>query len=370
MWLVFLSVVVAVMCGGSLVCAEEPVRQLLLIEPSDEYPRHSEGAITTFKDGTLCLVYTRFRGGASDASYADLVMRKSSDGGTTWSDDEVLVPNEGAENTMSVSILRLPNGELLLFYLRKDSWNDCILYARRSSDDFQTLSEPVRVIAESGYFVVNNDRIARLSSGRILVPAALHPTPGGVWSREAEYGILRVFYSDDDGATWKSDTHVEPMPEGTRVMFQEPAILETKDAIVRMWIRTDAGTQYECHSTDQGLHWSQPAPGVLHSPKSPASIARVPWSGQLMCIWNDHSGAHSFVKGKRTPLCVALSDDEGQTWNTSRIIEDHPEGHYCYTSITFTDRDAIVSYMYRGEEFTKGIGLKVTALSREWLVQE
>ncbi len=365
MWLLLL-VVPLVLLLGTPVCAEQPIRQLLLIEPTEEYPRHSEGAITTFKDGTLCLVYTRFRGGASDASDADLVMQKSSDGGTTWSDDQVLVPNEGAENTMSVSILRLPGGKLLLFYLRKDSWNDCILYVRHSFDEFQTLSEPVRVIAESGYFVVNNDRIARLTSGRILVPAALHPTPGGVWSREAEYGILRVFYSDDDGVTWKSDTRVEPMPEGTKVMFQEPAVLETKDGIVRMWIRTDAGSQYECTSKDFGIHWSQPHPGVLKSPKSPASFARVPWTGQLMCVWNDHGGSHPFVTGKRTPLCVALSDDEGQSWQKSRIIEDHPQGHYCYTSITFTQQDAIISYMY-GPNTNKGIGLKVTALDREWL---
>jgi hypothetical protein len=39
------------------------VRTLLVIEPSEEQPRNSEGDIVRLKDGRLCLVYTRFTGG-------------------------------------------------------------------------------------------------------------------------------------------------------------------------------------------------------------------------------------------------------------------------------------------------------------------
>ena len=51
-------------------------------------------------------------------------MRTSSDGGKTWSDDRILLKNEGAENTMSVSILRLKSGNYCFYYLVKNSWSD------------------------------------------------------------------------------------------------------------------------------------------------------------------------------------------------------------------------------------------------------
>jgi hypothetical protein len=139
------------------------LQTLLVIEPSQPHPRNSEGDLVELKDGRLCLVYTRFTGGASDHAAADLVARTSADDGRTWSDDRVLVPNEGGRNVMSVSILRLTSGELLLFYLRKNAMDDCLSYVRRSADEFETLSAPGRVTVGDGYHVINNDRVIQLS---------------------------------------------------------------------------------------------------------------------------------------------------------------------------------------------------------------
>jgi hypothetical protein len=148
---------------------------LLVIEPTKEQPRNSEGDIIQSKDGRLCLVYSRFTSGTRDHSAADLAMRTSQDNGKTWTNDRILVPNEGECNVMSVSILRLRNGELLLFYLRKEArLRSCSTYVRRSTDELETLSPPVRVTLLEGYHVVNNDRVVQLSTGRLIVPAALH----------------------------------------------------------------------------------------------------------------------------------------------------------------------------------------------------
>ena len=341
-----------------------PTETLLVLEPSAENPRNSEGDFVALADGAILFAYSRFTGGGSDFAAADIVARTSRDGGRTWSQDRVLVPNEGQSNVMSVSLLRLPSGEILLFYARKHGWGDCNLYVRRSVDELQSLSEPVRATAAPGYHVINNDRVVRLASGRLIVPAALHPCPDGTRKTWSGNGVPRAFYSDDDGRTWHADqTVVEPPPRRS-VCLQEPGILELKTGTLWMWMRTTAGVQYQCFSRDAGLHWTEPEPTTITSPCSPASIERIPQSDALLMVWNDHSGRHPYPGGRRTPLCVALSRDEGKTWSPSRVIEGNLDGWYCYTAIAFVGDRILLAYC-AGDKKVGGLNrLKVVGLKK------
>ena len=367
MWARYLSAVLAV----TMIClqagAEQGIETLLVIDASNEHPRNSEGDIEELKDGRLCLVYTRFIGTPRDDSPAELVMRTSSDGGKTWSSDRVLVPNEGGCNVMEANILRLKNGELLLFYLRKDKPTlSCNLFVRRSSNEFGTLSEPTRVTLLDGYHVVNNDRVIQLSTGRLIVPAVLHTgfDEAGKVTIFVRQGIPFIYYSDDNGYTWKKDNTVITPTSQRKLTLHENGVVELKDGRLWMYMRTGHGYQYGCYSADGGLNWSEPKPTKLASPVSPATIERIPWTGQLLCVWNDHSGVHPFTPGKRTPFCAAISKDEGLTWSKSKIIEDNPKGWFCYTSMTFLKDRVLLSY--GGGE--RGLDrLKVAALSQEWL---
>lgn len=354
--------------GDGLARAEATGPQVLLtIEPSKEFPRNSEGDVIELKGGRLMLVYTRFTGGGADNAKADLCARTSADGGNTWSDDRILVPNEGAENIMSVSIVRLEGGELLLFYLRKNNWHDCNTYVRRSRDEFKTLSKPVRATVADGYHVVNNDRVVQLDSGRLIVPAALHPCKDGTRKTWSSRGVPRAFFSDDAGRTWRSDSTVVEPPPYRNLVLQEPGVVELRDGRLWMWMRTTHGCQYGCYSTDRGKTWSKPEPTGIKSPCSPATIERVPWTGDLLAVFNDHSGLHPYPKGKRTPLCVAVSKDDGKTWSKSRVIESNPDGWYCYTSMTFVGDRVILSYC-AGDKKIGGLNrLKIIALPRKWL---
>jgi len=50
-----------------------------------------------------------------------LAARYSDDGGRSWTDEDVVVvENEGGMNVMSVSLLRLQNGDIAFFYLREE----------------------------------------------------------------------------------------------------------------------------------------------------------------------------------------------------------------------------------------------------------
>lgn len=87
----------------------------------------------------------------------------------------------------------------------------------------------------------------------------------------------------------------------------------------------------------------------------------------MVCVWNDHSGRHPFTEGKRTPLCIALSKDDGRTWGPSRVIEADPNGWFCYTSMSFADDKVLLAYC-AGDRQVGGLNrLKVSALTKDWL---
>ena len=76
---------------------------------------------------------------------------------------------------MSVSLLRLNNGAIALFYVRKNSLDDCHPQVRFSTDEAHTWSAPIPVIpSEKGYFVLNNDRVIQTTRGRLIAPVSLH----------------------------------------------------------------------------------------------------------------------------------------------------------------------------------------------------
>ncbi len=337
---------------------------LLTIEPSEAYPRHSEGDLVELEDGRLCLIYTRFTGGSGDHAKAELVKRVSGDGGASWSDAEIVVRPTGGLNVMSVSLLRLQDGRIALFYLRKTSREDCRPMMCISNDETRTWSEPrVCITDEVGYYVLNNDRAVQLTSGRIVLPVAWHQGPGK--SRDSA-GVIMCYLSDDGGATWRrsTDSFKGYDPSSKRIIFQEPGVVELSDGRLMMFIRTDAGSQYICHSTDGGETWSEARPSELVSPLSPASIERVPWTGDLVCVWNDHSGRHLYPKGRRTPLCVAVSKDDGESWGPSRVIEADPDGWYCYTAIAFLEDRMLLAYC-AGDKQVGGLNrLKVRGIDR------
>ena len=236
------------------------VIRIPLIKPSAEYPRAGEGDFIRLRDGRLLFVYSRFLHSGSDFAAAGLVGRYSSDGGLTWTqDDVVVVPNEGEMNTMSVSLLRLKSDRIALFYLRKNSLSDCRLYMRTSSDEARTWSKPKLCIPDAGYYVVNNDRVVQLSSGRLVAPAASPPDrqfrfiPGKGDMIEPAREEAMCFLSDDQGRKWRRSRSVVKLPVEGRWGLEEPAIVELEDGRLWMLCRTHEGCQYQSFSNATGV---------------------------------------------------------------------------------------------------------------------
>ena len=361
----------AVLLAGPRAFAATTADSVLDLDPGPDNPRNSEGAFVTLKSGRILFVYTRFYGGADDASPANLVSVYSDDDGRTWRrEHKVEVQNQSGANVMSVSLLRLQSGAIALFYLVKDSLIQCRPVWRISTDEAQTWSEARPITDAPGYFVLNNDRVIQLASGRLLAPLAFHRAKGSQpksyesWDSRA---IALWLLSDDEGKTWREADDWWALPGRTKTGLQEPGVVELADGRVWSWMRTDQGVQYGSISPD-GKQWpSLPEKTQLVSPASPASVKRLPGSSSLLAVYNDHSGQFPYPKGKRSPLVAAISTDGGVTWPKRKVIESDSQGWYCYTAIHFVKGAVLLAYC-AGDPKVGGLNrLRIRRIELNWL---
>lgn len=324
---------------------------VLRLNPVPGNPRNSEGDFITLKDGRIMFVFTHYTGNhGDDNDNAFLAARYSDDNGKSWSSEDVkIVGQEGKMNVMSVSLLRLKNGEIALFYLKINSEDDCIPMMRISNDEAKTWSDPIPCITDKpGYFVLNNNRVIQLKDGRILFAVALHQ------SFKERIGSIWSYYSDDNGRTWMPGNEASN-PDS--IITQEPGVVELKNGEIMMFMRTTAGVQYLSFSKDKGISWSPVERSIIKSPCSPASITRIPSSGDLLMVWNNNG-----ENQKRTPLNIAISKDEGKSWDKIKILEDNPDGIFCYTAIHFTDKNVLLGY-----SDWSTMGSTILRLSPDWI---
>lgn len=311
-----------------------------------ENPRYSEGSILVLNDGRLLFATTEFVEGGSDFSQANIVARESSDGGRTWGSPRVLQENVGERNVMSATLRYLDeplrdNTPIGLFYLVKNGFGDLDVYLRKSHDQAQTFGEPILVSDARGYHVMNNDRVTLLSTGRLLAPVA---STADV--RTENHFVSYCFLSDDGGTTWRASREKVDLPKRGAM---EPEVIELEDGRVAMILRTQLGHIAVSYSTDGGETWSGPVSWGVRAPEAPATLRRIPATGDLLLIWNDTFSEGAGHGGKRTPLTAAVSSDEGQTWQHQRNLETRNDETYAYTSLTFHQDRALLSYYVRDE---------------------
>ncbi len=115
------------------------------------------------------------------------------------------------------------------------------------------------------------------------------------------------------------------------------------------------------------MTWSPAEPTDLLSPVSPATFERIPQTGDILLVWNDHRDIDNVRRGRRTPLKVALSGDEGQTWENVKTLEDDPAGWYCYTALEFVGDRVLLAYCATGEGMPHLSQTQITWFGVDWL---
>ncbi|MGI5818477.1 MAG: sialidase family protein [Armatimonadota bacterium] len=336
----------------------------IVAEATAHNPRNTEADIIELRDGTLLLAWSDFYDAEMpDHAPARISAKVSHDRGKTWGERFTLLENEGLQNVMSVSFLRLASGDILFFYLRKNGPDDLQAMMRRSSDELTTLSDPIRCTRDEGYWVVNNARVVQLSDGRLVIPAALHRDI----SAGERGGSATTWLSDDEGRTWTRSESLLPLP-GRGAM--EPGVVELRDGRLLMIIRTSLRQIYRSHSADRGVTWSEPEPMGVGAPVAPSTITRIPSTGDLLMVWNDCFRDDPEAEEMRTPLTAAISRDEGGSWEHLRDLETARDLWFAYTSVTFVDDRALLTY-WVDERFSdpRLLHLKLRSVPVEWFYE-
>ncbi len=333
--------------------------------------RSGEGAVCELPDGSLYCVYGKFAG-SKDEDKATLTEIRSKDGGRSWTDKkDLLKPDNDILNNMSVSLLNLQDGRVAMIYLHKVSTVLCYPLFITSSDNAKTWSAPVDVASErKGYYVVNNDRLVQLRSGRILLPYAWHGSKPD-FKAEEHFVYCGCFISDDTGQSWrlsKDEIFIKKenitMPrkiyeanpaaykhiQDGYVQCQEPGIVEIDNGRLMMWCRTPGGYAYRTYSDDGGNTWGDfTAIKEFLMACGPQSIKRIPGTDRYIMLYNDRGElpfGHPQFNWRR-PLSVAVSDDGCKTWKYHGLLEPEDIPSNCYYSICFSGENVIFSY-YEG----------------------
>lgn len=326
--------------------AAEVIESIVAAAGADN-PRNTEADVLALRDGRLLVAWSDFYVGSRDDAPARISAARSTDGGRTWSRRFTLQENTGRANVMSVSLLRSRTGDVLFFYLQKNSLTDLKAYVRRSRDDATTWGEPVLVTPEAGYHVMNNARVIQLRSGRLLAPVA---TTRQVGTKNDDFRTV-VYLSDDDGRTWRRGRTLLTAPKRGAM---EPGLVELKDGGVMQIIRTQTGYIWRSFSRDGGDTWTPAEPWNIESPESPATLVTLPGTGNWLLVWNPNVAWGNPEKtvlganhgGVRTPLAAMVSPDEGQTWGSRLNLETDPACTYAYTSVTFHGDRALLTYYH------------------------
>lgn len=330
------------------------------LPPIPENPRNSEGAFARGFHGEILFVYSRFRGDSChDNACSDLALIASYDEGETWSEPRVLVRSEefGVINLMSVSAVEQRDGSLGFYFLvlHPDTFHTDL--GRLITFDGENFIAEHCVYDKSvraGYYCVNNDRIVRLSDGRLMAPYCWVSSEAAKTDRR-DPCHCGSFLSDDDGKTFYDAgfDYVSTDLANSRYGFQEPGVIELSDRLY-YWTRTGYGRQYESvsYTGPSGFHYPQPS--IFTAPVSPMQIKEH--DGVLYNVynpkprWNGYEEYEKEYPGvwSRSPMVLRISKDEGKTWGPMNIVGDDPDRGYSYPAMFFTNDGHLLLGICRG----------------------
>lgn len=363
-------------------------KEVLFLKTSEENSRIGEGAFVRLRNQGIMFAFSDYlkgkgkNGKCNDEDECRISACISYDEGETWGEKRVLLTKqENAQNIMSVSFLRLQDGGLAMFYIEK-YMKDLGIFTDKicmkvSMDEGVTWGNETVCFPMEGYHILNNDRVIRLASGRILVPVAVHNTNGF----EAASGWLapgRIAFSvsDDDGRTWRMIPQMISSPFKDRTQLQEPGVYQHEDGEIWMWCRTGYGCQYMAFSRDDGETWSELEPGTYFtSPASPMQVKKV--GTYTVAVFNPipwYCGRDTVREPwGRTPIVCAVSTDDGKSHNAesfSRLfyLEDDYSNSYCYPAIFEGNKYFLAAYYHSNDsgyalDSTKIIKVEYTELA-------
>jgi len=338
------SAVVAV--AGTLVsaslsmAASELAETELFVSGTDGYHTYRIPALVVTGRGTILAFCEGRKTSRSDSGDIDLVLRRSSDGGRSWTGMQIIADDRAHTMGNPCPVVERTTGTIFLPLCR----NNKQVLLMTSTDDGRTWSRPVDISTsamnpEWHYVGTGPGHGIQLSGGRLLIPCWADFT-----SRLGEIQFSYVFYSDDQGARWKL---AQPLDRNTS---DECEVVELMDGTLYMNMRSRLGKRRRAyaHSKDGGRTWSS----VRYDPSLPEPSCQ----GSLVRF----TDATRFRKNRvllatpanpdaRTQLTVRVSYDECRTWAASKVLRS---GSSAYSDLAITD-DYHALCLYEADDYSK-----------------
>lgn len=300
------------------------LRKEVLETATVDYPVYRIPGLIVTDRGTMLVCYECRQGG--DWSVIDLCMRKSADGGKTWSRRRLLVSG-GGKNTTNNPVF-FADGERIHFIWMENYKRAFYQY---SLDEGETWS-PAREITAAfeairpwhpwTIIAAGPGHGTRLSSGRLIVPVWLANDPTQITAHMPS--VCATLYSDDRGQNWHMG---EMVPTGKAVPSpNETALAELSDGRVLLNIRSKSENHLRCLAVSAtGIdRWEDVRfDEQLIDPHCEGALCSFP-RGILF------SNCRS--KTERVNLSLLKSEDDGAAWEQCLI---EPIGAYsdvCYHS--------------------------------------
>jgi sialidase-1 len=394
------GVVVAFVCwcvaAGAAAGSEAFVEKTdLFVAGTGGYARyHIPGVVVTARGTVLAWCEARKNGGDWDT--IDILLRRSTDDGKTWSQPKKIadVPGPNKKNpaalrlkevrpddvTYNNPVLIADRGGAVHFLF-------CLEYMRcfyaRSDDDGKTWSKPAEITGTFEKFrpaydwkvlATGPNHGIQLRTGRLVAAVWLSTGTGGNAHRPS---VTATIYSDDAGKTWKAGD-IAATDTDEIMNPNEAALVELADGSVMLNVRNEskAHRRLVVVGKDGATGWSKPRfDDALKEPICMAGLVRFstkPGADRDRLLFsNPHNLARADGKeepGKnrdRKNLSVKLSYDEGRTWAVSKTVEP---GWSAYSDLAVTPRGTILCFYGRAEKpHFAGDRLTMARFNLEWL---
>ncbi len=313
-------------------------------------------AIVTAPNGDLVATIDERVPSCGDLKWSkdiNIVMRRSSDNGKTWTPIETVIDYpEGKSASDPSMIVDKMTDDIFLFYnfMNLDTEKDIYyLHVMKSSDNGKTWSKPEDITSQIAKPEWHND-FKFITSGR------------GIQTRTGKLlhcmvnldSGMHLFGSDDHGKTWRLfNTPITPA--------NESKVVELADGswMVNARVNNKKGTRYVHISTDEGRTWVTKQETQLEDPECNASIIRYTlkeegYKKNRLLFSNAKS-----VKG-RVNMTVRISYDEGKTWSKGKTIYT---GSSAYSSLTIL-KNGDIGLFFEKDDYKKN---EFISFSLNWL---
>lgn len=387
------SALLALLLFASPGSGAEPDKVDLFEAGKGGYAQYRIPGLVVTKAGTA-LACCEARKTGSDWATIDILLRRSSDDGKTWTEPAKVAEVRGPKERNPVAVAKKIGKPDDVTYNNPVMIADadgsvhllfCLEYMRcfasRSIDEGKTWSEPQEITATAfeplkkahawKVIATGPGHGIQLKSGRLVVPVWLSLGTGGSGHGDS---VTATVYSDDCGKTWKPGEVAVPH-QGDFNSPNEATVCELADGSVMLNARSPskANRRLVTISPDGATKWSKPAfDDALVEPVCMGSLLSVPGTKQVLFSNPDNlekAGAKvppAPGSGRdRKNLTVRLSDGSGKTWVAKKVIEP---GFSAYSDLALAKDGSVLLFYERAGEKGNGYGrLTVARFAVEWV---